>query len=443
MSLKEINNKQVVIYGSDLMNQNFVNFLTKYDIRVIILNSNNITFNIETNKLVSYSNIEDIQWQLIECLITNKFDSIIDELSKKYNFAILSIANFFIKYFPEYNYIGLIGETGSSISSDLIKHILSRLELNLEYNVCQRDDLFTLTKFTKTNNYVFEVEKDMLSTEHNLPKFNNIILFDLDYSNTEKERIKKNILDRSNSKLIVLNIDNKEIKDFYNEIKDMNNELFTIIPISIQKILKYGVSFINNEIYVNQDNNSTEYITKEFPFLNGEQNKLNILSVFALLYYHKYNIDDIIENIYSFKPCDDVFEMVLHTENYSFINDIKNKNKEQSLNAFDNIYWILCIDDIKYEFNYFHDLTKYFNKIKYIFVIGTYNDELLKIFRDNEIQYFVMYSIKDILEKVNYLSSQEEKEEKITILLSSINDLDNNDFYNKCSDNFDKLVNNK
>ena len=40
------------------------------------------------------------------------------------------------------------------------------------------------------------------------PKFNNIILFDLDYSNTEKERIKKNILDRSNSKLIVLNIDN-------------------------------------------------------------------------------------------------------------------------------------------------------------------------------------------------------------------------------------------
>ena len=199
----------------------------------------------------------------------------------------------------------------------------------------------------------------------------------------------------------------------------------------------------NNEIYVNQDNNSTEYITKEFPFLNGEQNKLNILSVFALLYYHKYNIDDIIENIYSFKPCDDVFEMVLHTENYSFINDIKNKNKEQSLNAFDNIYWILCIDDIKYEFNYFHDLTKYFNKIKYIFVIGTYNDELLKIFRDNEIQYFVMYSIKDILEKVNYLSSQEEKEEKITILLSSINDLDNNDFYNKCSDNFDKLVNNK
>ena len=52
-----------------------------------------------------------------------------------------------------------------------------------------------------------------------------------------------------------------------------------------------------------------------------------------------------------------------------------------------------------------------------------------------------MYDMNSVFKKINEFFEKEKKEEKITILLSSINNLENSDFYSKCSNDFEKLVN--
>ena len=123
-----------------------------------------------------------------------------------------------------------------------------------------------------------------------------------------------------------------------------------------------------------------------------------------------------------------------------FINDIKNKNKSQSLISFDNIYWLLCVDDAEFELNDFVELQKYFDKIKYVFLIGKYNDAILNLFRDNDINYSIMYDMESTFEKLKTLLREEKKEEKITILLSSMNNLEDSEFYEENSEEFDKII---
>ena len=52
-----------------------------------------------------------------------------------------------------------------------------------------------------------------------------------------------------------------------------------------------------------------------------------------------------------------------------------------------------------------------------------------------------MYDMKDIFEKINILIKGEKREEKITILLSSINDIEENKLYDNFSEDFERLVN--
>ena len=86
------------------------------------------------------------------------------------------------------------------------------------------------------------------------------------------------------------------------------------------------------------------------------------------------------------------------------------------------------------------ELQKNFKNLKYVFIYGEYDDELLNIFKENDINFFVMYSMNNIFNKINELLDNEETEEKINVVLSSFNDLENDEFYNNCSKEFEKIV---
>lgn len=327
--------------------------------------------------------------------------------------------------------IAIFGKTGSSITTALLKHAFCKIKSKMPYDICINNfdkNNISVKKFDDKNIYLLEATH-----------FDRIICFDLEYSKKDVEKIKNVIANQNKDDYLILNIDNKDVKELYIFVKNNLNNKSKIIPISIRKLQKDGASFIGNEIYFD----NKEYLTDELKILTGEQNKTNILAAFTLLALDGFDAQEAIDNIYTFKSIDDIFETISHKNNFTFINDIKNNNKLQSLKSFDNIYWILCADDIKFEFHKFVELKEYLKNIKYIFILGEYNEEMLEIFRKNKIKYFITYNMIDVFRQINELMEEENQEEKIYVVLSSLNNMEDNKFYQKCSKEFEKIVGNK
>jgi len=442
MPISQLINKKVAVFGLNTETRKFANFLSKNDVNTVIIDEKVDSNLFENGKLVDFLDRDNIDWNRIDCLVIWQDDRSIVEKANNSGCLVFSIIEFFENYFPEFNYIGLIGETGSSITSDMLKFLFCKIKMNLDYDICKKESYFTLTRFGDTKNYILELDHELFPLLQS-PHFNNIVLFDLNYNKSDLLKIKNMFLNQTEDDFAILNVDDRSVKEFYRSIKDDDSFKSQLIPISVNKIQENGISFVNNEIYVNITINSgdSECITNEFKNLDGEQNKINILAVSTLCLKVGFNLQEVIENLYNFKTSDDVFEVISHKENFVFVNDVKNKNKSQSLISFDNIYWILCIDEIEFEFDEFLKLVSYFNRIKYVFIIGKYNDEVLELFRSRGVAYFIMYDMKNIFIKIQELMGNEKREEKITILLSSINDIENSDFYEKCGENFEKMVN--
>lgn len=441
MSIEQFKGKEIAVFGMNSAGKSFVDFLNKNGIKTSILDEKNANYSdFKYEDLIEFVSRNDLKWNEIECLVVNYDDKALIELAEKKECQVFSILDFFEKYFSEYNYIGLVGESGISISCSLLKYFLYRNELHRDYDFSKVDTCFNINYFGNNKDYIVQLNQEAFNFIQN-PHFNNLIIFDLDYNSSSLDKIQKMLLDQNDDDFAILNIDNKEIKELYKTIKDDESYKTTFIPISINKIIDNGVSFINNEFYINIDGKSEECLADRFESLDGEQNKINLLAIFALLTKRGYGSQEIIENFHSYKGIGNVFEIVSHRENIIFIDDIKNKNKSQALISFDNIYWILCVDEAEFEFEKFKELEEYFSKIKYVFLIGNYNENILDIFRENNVNYSIMYDMKDIFEKINILIKGEKREEKITILLSSINDIEENKLYDNFSEDFEILVN--
>lgn len=327
--------------------------------------------------------------------------------------------------------IAIFDKSGSSILMSLLKYTFCKMRNKISCENC-------IKNFEKNNIIIEHFDNkniNSLKVEH----FNDIVCIDLNYLKQDIEKIESIILKQSSKNILVLNVDNKRVKEMYNSLKCNENCKSKIVPISIKKLQKNGASFIGNEIYFD----GKQYLTNEFKTLNGEQNKINILASFVLLVFGGFDGQEIIENFYTFKHIDDIFETISHKNNFTFINDIKNKDKIQSLNSFDNIYWILCINDIKFEFNKFLELEESLKNIKYIFILGEYNEEMINMFRKAKIKYSIMHDMEDTFRKISELMKEEKKEEKNNVVLSSLNDIETNEFYKKCSEEFEKIVGSK
>lgn len=440
MYTEQFKGKKIALLGLDIEGKSLINFLTKNGVEILILDEKDINYSTFQNKeLIKYTSRKNVKWDKLECLIINYDDKSLIELAQKNNCSVLSITDFLIKYFSDFNYIGLIGESGISVTCFLLKYFLCKNELNKENNLSKINCCFDLNNFGENKNYIVKLDQELFNIIQ-CPHFNNLVVFDLDYDKLSLEKIQKMILNQDENNFTVLNLDNKEVKEFYKILKDDERVKTQLIPVSANKIMSEGISLINNEFYVNIDGESEEYLADKFTNLDGEQNKINILATLVILIKLGYNPQEVIENLHNYKSVSEVFEVVSHKENFVFINDIKNKNKSQSLISFDNIYWLLCVDDAEFELNDFVELQKYFDKIKYVFLIGKYNDAILNLFRDNDINYSIMYDMESTFEKLKTLLREEKKEEKITILLSSMNNLEDSEFYEENSEEFDKII---
>lgn len=440
MHIEQFKGKKIALLGLDVEGKSLINFLTKNGVEILILDEKDIDYStFQNEELIKSTSRKNVKWDKLECLIINYDDKSLIELAQKNNCSVLSITDFLIKYFSDFNYIGLIGESGISVTCFLLKYFLCKNELNKENNLSKINCCFDLNNFGENKNYIVKLDQELFNIIQN-PHFNNLIIFDLDYSKASLEKIQKMILNQDEDNFTILNLDNKEVKEFYKILKDDERVKVQLIPISANKIIDNGISLINNEFYINVDNRNEEFLADTFASLIGEQNKINILATLALLIKKNYNPQEVIENIHNYKGVGEVFEIILQKENFVFVDDIKNKNKFQSLITFDNIYWLLCIDEPEFELDEFVKLQKYFHKLKYVFIIGKHNETITNLFDDNDVKYSIMYDMETSLQKLKELLKDEKKEEKIIILLSSINNLEDNEFYKVNGEIFDKII---
>ena len=96
----------------------------------------------------------------------------------------------------------------------------------------------------------------------------------------------------------------------------------------------------------------------------------------------------IASDIASFKGLKHRMQLVDNIDNINFINDSKGTNAvstQQALESYENIYWIL---GGRSKSGGIKDLSKYYSKIKYAFLIGEAQEEFSKILEKNQVKYY-------------------------------------------------------
>ncbi len=445
MSIEQFKEKNIAVSSLNNKSKIFVNYLSNNKINAIVLdeeakNHTEYLSSLANKDAVKFSSSKDVKWEELECLVLVEEDKKLIKLAEKNKCSVLAVSDFFEKYFSQYTYTALIGDSGSSASSILFKYFLCKGDVNGLCDPAKFDSSFTLEDFGKTDDYVVKLNEERIQIIQK-SHFNFLVLFDLNFTKEIKEKINKIIMDQSENDTLILNIDNKEVKELYKNIKDDSSYKSKIIPVSANKILEEGLSFINNEFYININNINNEFEAQPFEYLDGEENKINILTTLAILLEKGENIEEALESLNNYKSLGSVFDIVAKKENLIFVNDINNKNKKQTMVFFDNIYWLLCSDNSKFNIENFEELKKHFKKIKKAFLLGGVDNKVKKVLKDNDVDFSIAENIDVALKDISNISKEDKKEEKFAVLLSSINNTEDSEIYENYSKAFVNLVN--
>ena len=267
----------------------------------------------------------------------------------------------------------------------------------------------------------------------------NIICF-LDSQEYEIEEIKNTIIKQNQNTKILINLDNNYLKELY-KIIQKDNIAKNIIPISNDKMMEKGYSYINNTIYCNDKNESYDIIENDCIVNNIV--KISVLVSFIIAYNTSQTVNDVVECLNNFQGIPNIIEYTNKINNIKFINNIwapTLKILTAPLETYDNIYVIFVTN---YKQNNFLNIKNYKDKIRKIFLIDIFNYIILNEF-SNKIEIEKCNNINDAFEKtiksVNN-SINNTKINEATILLSPvIADKNNFIYYKDYGIKFKKLI---
>ena len=233
---------------------------------------------------------------------------------------------------------------------------------------------------------------------------------------------KKIILRQSKESTIILNIDNPSVFDIYNELINDETISYKIIPLSTNKMLDNGLSYINETVYDyhNNKNNSYDINTRLFT----EVNRMSILCAFTIAKELDIDIKIIQDSITRFNGIPNYLEAITQIENIKFINNIEANNKNLLLapyKTYSNLYSIFVVNGKQSKSEFLRDYTLDNNKV---FIVDLHN--LVNIDKKNINKF---NTLKEAFNTVIEEAKKEEKENEITILLSPIINDDMNSVY--------------
>ena len=441
-------NKKILMIGLNSIGISLSKILSKY--------GNILTFldygkqQIKTYKEVPNINLEIIN--LTECDFNN-YDYIIinkklDQEDTKNNNLLNILMEFFDKTYilPEIINVILPDKNFIYINDDTYKYLVY-FELNKIY---KENSINSITVPYFENEELEEPTIIELSEIDNFMICNynkefvkninfNIICF-LDSQEYEIEEIKNTIIKQNQNTKILINLDNNYLKELY-KIIQKDNIAKNIIPISNDKMMEKGYSYINNTIYCNDKNESYDIIENDCIVNNIV--KISVLVSFIIAYNTSQTVNDVVECLNNFQGIPNIIEYTNKINNIKFINNIwapTLKILTALLETYDNIYVIFVTN---YKQNNFLNIKNYKDKIRKIFLIDIFNYIILNEF-SNKIEIEKCNNINDAFEKTIKSVNDSINNTKIneaTILLSPvIADKNNFIYYKDYGIKFKKLI---
>lgn len=386
------------------------------------------------NDYIKFLDVNKCDFEKIDYFVLSK-DIILGDETKALFFRLEKIKEkvyidieFIAELYPNNKYIAILAPDYDFIITSLLKNILkyshiNAIDINGNFDNTKNSSSPFVVNFDDAVCYSgisdrrFEFIKNF--------KFDILAILDISEETSKNKKLVNQqkylvSLQKETSK-IILNMDNKYIKNFYNEIVNDSNLTCKIIPISVSKILNNGISYVNNTIY-NYYNDNNSYDIKENDQLKGDVNKLAELTSFIIAGDYKVSGSVILETLNNFCGIKNCLEYVSQYNNIKFINNVGAVNKTILTTPFatyDNIYAIFIINEKQINGGFNRKEQNSRKNIKKIYLVdytGLVNDDNIdnkKVFKFNNLKDAVNKAIEDI-------NKNEEKEHIINVLLSPI-----------------------
>ena len=443
MFIEDIKDKKILILGITSTGIAISNYL-KDIASVYIWDTNDKLLNKFKDYYNIIENIDNVSFNDYDffiapkdILMTNEdFKTFLNRLTTVEDKVFIDI-EFLYKLFPNNKYIGVVGSGYNYIINSLLTKIMKTANLNcfncasfeertnIEENInnnIEKDTIFSISLRQAKIDYLKQMDFDILAI--------------LNTNNHKIEDIKKKILLRQNKEsIIILNIDDSEVVDIYNELINDETISYKIIPLSTSKMLDNGLSYINGTIYdyYNNKNNSYDINTKLFT----EVNRMSILCAFTIAKELNIDIKTIQDTITLFNGIPNYLETITQVENVRFINNIEANNKSLLLapyKTYSNLYSIFIVNGKQSDNELIRDYTVDNNKV---FIVDLHN--LVNIDKKNV---YKVNTLKEAFDNIIEEVKKEEKENEITILLTPIiNDDMNSIYYSSYGNEYKDLIN--
>lgn len=435
----KISKKKIFIYGITQSSFTLMKFLVDNEVDVFVWDkSSELLLKYQNkeelnNKYIEFKNIKDVDLESIEYFVLAKDFSEDFDLENIKNKIVVE-TEFFYQLFKENNYIGIFGDSGKLFIIDLIRYILKEAKIN---NIDFNTDFNNILKFKNLICPVL-IPLNMIKYLKNI-EFSTLIMYEFDeekFNSEEKlNNLYKNFLNKNENFNLILNIDDPNLKEIYEKLTNNEEFLGNLIAVSITKILDVGISYINGTVYNYFNKNNLNLDVAETEYTRNDFGRLASLLGYVCGSVFNINNEELISYIKNFDGVANILEYIKEIENVKFINNIwadTGNILKIPFDFYENIYTLLVVRNSDYDLKYF------LNKSTFVFVIDENN--FVKKMEDKKL--FIFKNMDEAFNKAISFVKEENKEDKITILLTADRaDEQNCVFYLDKRKNFMNLIN--
>ena len=354
--------------------------LTTYDLR--LANPDEISF--DQNTIISFSPGIPLHFPTPHKIL---------EICKKTGAKLACDIEVFWQENQKNNFIGITGTNGKSTTTALTGFVFKELGINSQIGGNIGTPCFDLLT-TYDSTYIFEMSSyqlDLISNTHfSIAALLNITPDHIDRHGSIENYIavkKRIFMNQKAGDFALIDVDNKNSKPVFDELKNDQNFRATLIPISTEKKQEGGIALIDGVLHnsIGDKNFSAELKSQ---FLRGRHNEQNMAFAFAISYcFGKQNQEKIISSIKKFQGLRHRMQLIGEFEGIKFINDSKATNAESTENAlksYDQIFWIL---GGKSKEGGISSLAPYFKKIVKAYLIGDATEDFAKVLEENSVKF--------------------------------------------------------
>ncbi len=416
--MQESNNKYLVILGLASSGESTLKYFLKNRINILAWDDDkSVRYKIKKKyKKILLQNIYSIDPKKIFMIIVSPGIDLKSIYFKKFNKFRIPIYRDLEIFTNNVNYkkvIAVTGTNGKSTTVSMIANMISKKNKNFFIGGNLKPPLLSALMIKEYNKYVIELSSYQLESAPSFKSYISILLNISEdhidrYGNMKNYKLtKKNIFKNlNNNQYAIISIDDKYSNSIYREIKKASNK---VIPISLKKNIKNGVSLLNKNIIDNFFNKNIFDLSNLKLKNSGNQNDQNILVLYIVSRILKYNKNLFIKTLQTFKGLKYRSEIIYKSNKLLVVNDSKATNLSSTLHSIESYNNIHLIMGGVLKNKNFSKLFLLQNKIKIIYLIGESSNYIFNKLKNNfkckkclTIDYAIKKCIQDTKENKDF-----------------------------------------